>query len=91
MFENVGKKIMALAKINGVAWLILGIMVWSVYLTNDYSQDNTIGWIALLVGVSGFLTSWPLYGFGQMVDDVNAMRRVEEKTTEIVDEELPEL
>ncbi len=86
MYQNVGKRIMILAKICGWLWMIAGVAVWIYFLTNgnyigpdriflhDIS-DNFIGWIGLAVGVMGVVFTWPMYGFGQIVDDVRAMRR----------------
>lgn len=92
MYQNVGKKIMTLAKVCGWICLIAGIISWFIFLCNDYSFDNYMGWISLLGGILSFVSSWMLYGFGQMVDDVNAMRKGAENTAEAApSEELPEL
>lgn len=92
MYKNVGKKIMVLAQVCGWTCLIAGVIAWLYFLCNDYSRDNYIGWICLAAAVIGLVSSWPLYGFGQIVDDVNAMRKSAEKPAEAASsEELPEL
>ena len=92
MYKNVGKKIMVLAQVCGWTCLIAGSIAWLYFLGNDRSRDNYIGWICLAVAVVGLISSWPLYGFGQLVDDVNAMRKSAEKPAEAApSEELPEL
>lgn len=88
MYKNVGTKIMALAQICGWLCLFAGVIAWINFLGNG---DSGIGWISLLIGVVGLLFSWPLYGFGQMVDDIKAMRNGTEKPAEASSEELPEL
>lgn len=89
MYQNVGKKIMTLAKVCGWICLIAGILSWFILLCIGYGY---MSWIGLLSGILSFVSSWPLYGFGQMVDDVNAMRKGAENTAEAApSEELPEL
>ncbi len=36
--------------------------------------DDVWAWVALVAGVLGFISSWIAYGFGQIVDDIHAMR-----------------
>lgn len=91
MYKNVGKKIMVLAQVCGWLLLVAGAIAWLYFLCNGYSRDDSIGWIYLLAGVVGFVFSWPLYGFGQMVDDVHTMRNGAAKPVEVPSEELPEL
>lgn len=87
MYNNIGKKIKVLAMILGWVLVIAGLIVAYLKLVaNSYMGDDTLGWIALAVGVLGLISSWPLYAFGQLVDDTNAIRKqfvkdiAEEKT-----------
>ena len=85
MYNNVGNKIKVLAKIIGWLLLIAGLVVWYLKIcANHYMGDDLIGWVALAVGVLSLISSWPIYAFGQLVDDTNAIRRrfEEEKGTE---------
>lgn len=70
-YDNVGKKIMSLAKILGVIFLLSGIFAFIALLAYDFIA---IAFGSLVGGVLLFISSWFLYGFGQMVDDINAMR-----------------
>ena len=87
MYKNIGKKIMVLAQVCGWVCLIGGALAGLYYLLNSRSGDDYIGWICLAVAVIGLVSSWPLFGFGQMVDDVNAMRRSAEKPAEVAPSE----
>ena len=90
MYSDVGKKIMGLAKVCSWICLICGALIWIIYLTDDSSYNNTVGWIWLAVGVLTYISSWTVYGFGQLVDDVHAMRN-QTTTPTTLNDELPEL
>ena len=90
MYSEVGKKIMGLAKICGWICLICGALIWIIYLTDGNSYNNTVGWIWFAVGVFHFISSWPLYGFGQLIDDVHIMRN-QTTAPATQNDELPEL
>jgi len=92
MYKNVGKKIMVLAQVLAWVLLIAGIIVGLVYLTNSYSGDDLIGKVALAAGVASFVSSWFMYGFGQLVNDVNVIKnKSENEKQEQPKDELPEL
>ncbi len=90
MYKNDGQKIMMLAQLCGWICLIGGTIAALIFWTDDSRGNNFIGSIIFISGIVSFLSSWALYGFGQLVDDVNAMRNG--KSAEVVpDDELPEL
>lgn len=91
MYSEVGKKIMALAKVCGWIVLISCALIWLVILGNGDPYDNTLAWVALGVGVIYFISSWPLYGFGQLIDDVHAMRERSSEPVATPNDELPDL
>lgn len=89
MFYNIGKKIQYVAVALGVSTLIGGFIAFIHYITNGYTDKNSLGfdyyvyitnddWIGFvyLVGgiVSSLLFTFVLYAFGQLVDDVNVLR-----------------
>lgn len=94
MYVSVGNKIMLLAQICGVVFLAVvvclavGMLAQIVFLGGEISSDV---WICLIVSIGGILSSWLLYGFGQMVSDVNAIRQKIEGASEVVSDDLPEL
>ena len=87
MYKNVGKKIMKIAQ-------------WSSLIMNGICLIAAIAWlseeiyagvlIAVAVGALATVASWPLYGFGQLVDDVHAMRNQSAEPA-AQNDELPEL
>lgn len=88
MYKNIGAKIKVLAQVLGWLWLAVGIITWLVCISDEAA---VVGWAILIVSVSLFLCSWPLYGFGQLVEDVHSMRTQSKDDTEQSDrEELPD-
>jgi hypothetical protein len=81
MYNDIGFKIKVLAIVCGIINLIAGIIVWLVFITNMYGEcyntsDDIYAWISLVAGVIGFTFSWPLYGFGQLIEDIQDIRDV---------------
>lgn len=90
MYSNVGKKIMTLAKVLGWVFLIAGIITAIVFMSFGWKFFIVIA--PLIGGVLLYVSSWVLYGFGQLVEDVSAMRyAAKEADRDTVSEELPEL
>ncbi len=70
MFRGIGKKIMLLAQIYALVVLAVTFIVALVLI----GSGSRLVWLCLLAGVFLFMLSWPLYGFGQLVQDVHDMR-----------------
>ena len=79
MYNNVGGKIKGIASVCGWISLIAGAITWIILIANGRKSDNIWGWVALIYGVASFLSSWVIYGFGQLVEDI---RTICEKTEE---------
>lgn len=89
MYENVGSGIMSLAKVIGfiLFWggIVTGVILFFAFI--EYMP-----WVGLLVAASGVICSFftmPLYGFGQLVDQIDDMSKG--KNPEEMPEVLPEL
>lgn len=69
MFKDVGKQMCALAKI--IFWVILGLACLGGLATRSF-----IGWFFMTVGgaLSGWLSSFMLYAFGELVTNVKELR-----------------
>ena len=76
MFDNVGAKLMVIAKV--FFWILaigsaIGAIVFWVAAGNSRYQSGTyiaLGFVSLIVGVLvAWLSSLGLYAFGQLVDD----------------------
>ncbi|MBP3941529.1 MAG: hypothetical protein J6D00_08595 [Christensenellaceae bacterium] len=90
MYENIGKKIKGLAQVFGWLWLIAGI-IWAFIFWAG--KQALLGFIPLIGGGMMCISSWILYGFGQLVEDISAIRNKPTQTVKapVVVDELPEL
>ena len=73
MYENIGKKIKVLAQaifiLESIAAVITGIVLWI---------DIEEGWCAIVLfggPVVAWISSWLLYGFGELIDKVCDIER----------------
>lgn len=88
MYTNVGNKIKVIAQVAGWFWLIVGVIAWIYWLGDG---ENLFAWISLLTGICVYFSSWFTYGFGQLVEDVHAMRKEASEPVVAQNDELPEL
>lgn len=72
LYTDIGNKIKKLAKWIFIVETIGAIITGFVFLGNS---NEGSGLIILLAGpILAWISSWALYAFGQLVDDVNALR-----------------
>lgn len=94
MYENVGSKIMQIAKVLGIVELAAGFIIFcqscSVNASIGSSGPAIYGWIFLILGALGFVFSWVLYGFGQLVDDIHNLKN-HPTDKKVPDDPLPPL
>lgn len=101
MFKDVGKNIMRLAKIEGWALFAVCIILAICFLTD---KDSYYSWMpnrendiyalyCIILGICGLVSALPLYGLGQLVDDIHVLRNktVPEKQEVKNDVTLPEV
>ena len=63
--------------VNGESEKFFDIVNDSIQVRNRHifdTSDDWIAWVTLLSGASYYVVSWFIYGFGQLVDDVHAIR-----------------
>lgn len=89
MYKNIGKKVKIFAEIIGWLGLIGGLFAALVLLEDEWLRR--VAWIPLVVGLSLYLFSLPLFCTGQIVDDLHTLRNIAEKDTVSGSEELPSL
>lgn len=99
MYTDVGNKIKNWAMCLGWCFLVGGVISWLYFMLNGsqgwygyhfVEEDNFIGWICLASGGVLFCLTWIIYGFGQLIEDVQAIRnRLED--TNVNSDELPDL
>lgn len=70
MYEFVADKIKVIAQIFGWLVLIAGIITAVVFWMGS---EPGRGFLALGGGFVGFVLSWILYGFGQLISDVQTI------------------
>ena len=74
MYDNIGEKIKSLAKGTFITEAIIAIITaFSLFASND---DLIIYALFLLVlgPIGAWISSWILYAFGEIVEDIHAMR-----------------
>ncbi len=77
LYNNVGKVLMVVAKIIGVFGVLAvagGIIAVIVILIAGSDYDMPIALGVLSGGITLFISSFPLYAFGQVADDVHFIR-----------------
>ena len=76
MFENIGSKIKALAKVICWVGIILSLIIGIIMLASSGDVGSGVGLIVIIVGCLGsWIGSFFTYGFGELI----------EKTTEIAE------
>lgn len=90
MYQKIGKKIMELAafssKITIGACVILELLI--LFTATELWLYGLV--IFTIIGYASYVSTWVIYGFGQLIDDVNAIRRNSERADDY-DDELPRL
>lgn len=90
MYQKIGKKIMELAafsaKLTIGACIILELLI--LFTAPELWLYGLV--IFTIIGYASYVSTWVIYGFGQLIDDVSAIRRNTEKVDDY-DDELPRL
>lgn len=74
LYGDIGKKLKILAVICGgigLAAIVLGILVEA---SGGGRYNGRVLLTSCILGVICFISSWPLYAFGQLVDDVHQIK-----------------
>ena len=99
LFDNIGSKLKLAAKIVALIEIICMVIclfgsfnVGNTMLAYNFPAIKALAPISVLLSgaLSVMLTAFPLYGFGQLVDDVHQMKRQTQGDTVVADE-LPDL
>lgn len=76
MFNNIGSKIKALAKV--ICWLgiIISVITGIIGIINGTEQSTVAGIITLIFGsLASWLGSFFAYGFGQLIENTDEIRK----------------
>lgn len=75
MYSNVGNKLRTLARLCGVIGIVCAAICVLAEVITMFDEFNGIVAVSgLVLGLLCVVSSWPLYAFGQLVDDVHAIR-----------------
>lgn len=77
LYSNIGDKVCKVAIICGgigIACTCIGILTTLIAFANGESDMLIVGPVAAVLGVICLISSWPLYAFGQVTNDVHAIR-----------------
>lgn len=92
MYDKIGDKIQTLAKALGIIDLAAGAICALVGLVIGFGGD---GWWVFLGGIfggaAGYVGTWTLYGFGQLVNDVHALRNARTGAQAPSADEIPDI
>ena len=83
MYDNIGKKIKGLA-IGTFVVEAIGFVVGGLYTAADYDEVYIL--MALIGPIVAWVSSWLLYGFGELIDktsDIAACMRGEAKKSQV--------
>ena len=72
LYSNIGDKVCKVAMVCGCIGIVCAIIGFFIWAGNSF--DEIAGLILAAIGVFCLLSSWPLYAFGQITNDVHAMR-----------------
>jgi len=64
MYSNIGRKLKGLAKFLAIVGVIIGILMFLL-------APRELLLSAVLIAASSFVGSWPLYGFGELIEKVS--------------------
>ena len=91
-YTNIGDKLQMLAKVCGVIGLVgAAIGVLLMLLSGFDDEAIAAGLVCIVSGIASLVSSWPLYAFGQLVNDVHSMRAGANAENRYDDYELPEI
>ena len=95
LYSNIGDKVCKVAVICGrigIVCAVIGLVAAIIGISGGEDGALIFGLIAAVLGVVSVISSWPLYAFGQITNDVHAMRTsAPQKAPAAQFSDLPEL
>ena len=77
MYDNIGGKIKSWAKVSFLVTAVIEVITGIALITTD--EDPAVyGWLIMILGpIAAWVSSWLLYGFGQLIEnsDIIAERK----------------
>ncbi len=78
MYKNVGKTIKVISAVFGWLFFTVGAIMFLVFIPEDRTLE--IAWASLGGAVVMLISSFVMYGFGQLIEDVHVLRGEKEQT-----------
>ena len=92
IYSNIGDKVCKLAMACGCIGIVCAVIGILAYFNAENDIAGIGGIVLIALGVFCTVSSWPLYAFGQITNDVHAMRTsAVTKTSDHKYSDLPEL
>ena len=83
MYKNIGEKIKIGAKVIFVVWTIVAVIAGFTLLMSTDKEMVFSGLLLLVIApVIAWVSTWIIYAFGQLVEDVHAIREKQNVTEE---------
>lgn len=90
MYDNVGQKMMGIARVSGIISRLCGFVVGAVAIFTSEEYGVLFFFVCVGLGYAGYVSTWLLYGIGNLIDNVNAIRKKLD-SKEDYDDALPSL
>lgn len=92
LYTDIGDKLKMLAKICGTVGIACGVIGILVMVVTGFDDESVIlGLVSIVSGIITLVSSWPLYAFGQLVNDVSIIKNKAPKEETVEAFELPEI
>lgn len=95
LYTNIGDKVCTVARICGWLGLLCAVIGAAVLLFGVIDGEDAllvVGPVLMILGLTNLIASWPLYAFGQIANDVHAMRSdLSRRAAQTRFSDLPEL
>ena len=78
LYSNIGNKVCTVAKVCGfigVASFFIGLICFAIWFFAYEDAMLIFGPLLMVLGIVSLISSWPLYAFGQITNDIHAMRK----------------
>lgn len=77
LYSNIGDKVCKVAKVCGfigLACTVIGALCLAIWYFAYEDAMLIVGPVLMILGLACLIGSWPMYAFGQITNDVHAMR-----------------
>lgn len=78
LYSNIGNKVCTVAKVCGFIGVVcaaIGLVVTLFAIMDGEDWLLIIGPACMVLGIVSLISSWPLFAFGQITNDIHAMRK----------------